>query len=64
MLMTTQRRQIQKISMTNCCPLLDLEGNNCIKVEPEQCYSIDEQIIPAKSKRRDGVKQYNPKKNP
>ena len=43
-------------------PLLDLVRNNCIKVEPEQCHSIDEQIIPAKTKRSSGGKQYNPKK--
>ena len=43
-------------------PLFDLVRNNCIKVEPEQCHSIDEQIIPAKTKRSGGVKQYNPKK--
>ena len=43
-------------------PLLDLVRNNCIKVEPEQCHSIDEQIIPAKTKRSGGVKQYNLKK--
>ena len=44
------------------CPLLDLVRNNYIKVEAEQCHSIDEQIIPAKTKRSGGVKQYNPKK--
>ena len=44
-------------------PLLDLVRNNCIKVEPEQCHSIDEQIIPAKTKRIGGVKQYDLKKN-
>ena len=44
------------------CPLLDLVKNNCIKVEPEQCHSIDEQIIPAKTKRSGGIKKYNPKK--
>ena len=43
-------------------PLLELVRNNCIKIEPEQCHSIDEQIIPAKTKRSGGVKQYNPKK--
>ena len=43
-------------------PLLDLVRNNCIKVEPEQCHSIDEQIIPAKTKRSGGVKQYYLKK--
>ena len=42
--------------------MLDLVRNNCIKTEPEQHHSIDEQIIPAKTKRSGGVKQYNPKK--
>ena len=44
-------------------PLLYLVRNNCIKIEPEQHHSIDEQIIPAKTKRSGGVKQYNPKKS-
>lgn len=43
-------------------PLLDMVRKNCIKIEPEQYHSIDEQIIPAKTKRSGGVKQYNPKK--
>ena len=43
-------------------PLLDMVRDNCLKIEPEQCYSIDEQIIPAKTKRSGGVKQYNPQK--
>ena len=43
-------------------PLLDLVRNNCIKIEPEQHHSIDEQIIPAKTKRSGAVNQYNPKK--
>ena len=42
--------------------LLDLVRNNCIKTEPEQHHSTDELIIPAKTKRSGGVKQYNPKK--
>ena len=36
--------------------------NNCIKIESEQCPSIDEQIIPAKTKRSGGAKQCNPQK--
>ena len=36
--------------------------NNCIKTEPEQYPSIDEQIIPAKTKRSGGAKQCNPQK--
>lgn len=43
-------------------PLLDMVRDNCLKIEPEQCHSIDEQIIPAKTKRSGGVKQYNPQK--
>ena len=43
--------------------LLDLVTNNSIKIGPEKTDSIDEQIIPAKTKRSGGVKQYNPKKN-
>ena len=35
--------------------------NNCIKIEPEQEHSIDEQIIPAKTKYS-GICQYKPKK--
>ena len=37
-------------------PLLDLVRNNCIKTEPEKSHSIDEQIIPAKTKRSGGLK--------
>ena len=37
-------------------PLLDLVRNNCIKVEPEKSDSINEQIIPTKTKRSGGVK--------
>ena len=43
--------------------LLDLVTNNSKKIGPEKTHSIDEQIIPAKTKRSGGVKQYNPKKN-
>ena len=42
--------------------LLDVVRNNCMKVGPEQCHSIDELIIPAKTKRSGGVKQYNTKR--
>ena len=34
---------------------------NCLKVEPEEVMSVDEQIIPSKTKRS-GIRQYNPKK--
>ena len=44
-------------------PLLELVRNNCIEIELEKCHSIDEQAIPAKTKRSCGnPKQYNPKK--
>ena len=43
-------------------PLLDLVTNNCIKIEPEKSHSIDEQIMPAKTKRSRGVNLHNPKK--
>ena len=41
--------------------LLDLVGNNCIKVDPQQFHSMHEQVMPAKTKRNGGVKQHNPK---
>ena len=42
-------------------PLLDAVRANCLKIEPELIHSIDEQIIPAKTKQSGGVRQYNPK---
>ena len=36
-------------------------ANNCIKIEPEEVQSTDEQIIPARTKSS-GIRQYNPKK--
>lgn len=42
-------------------PLLEAVRNECIKVEPEECQSVDEQIIPSKTKRTK-IRQYNPKK--
>ena len=44
-------------------PLLEAVRTNCNKIEPEVNHSIDEQIIPAKTKKSGGVCQYNPKKN-
>ena len=41
--------------------LLEMVQANCLKVEPEEVMSINEQIIPAKT-RRSGIWQYNPKK--
>ena len=40
-------------------PILETIKDNCIKVEPEEVQSIDEQIIPAKTSRS-GIRQYNP----
>ena len=42
-------------------PLLDAVRANCLKMEPERIHSIDEQIIQAKTKRSEGVRQYNKK---
>ena len=42
-------------------PLLDMVRINCLKVEPEEVMSVDEQIIPSKTKRS-GIRQYNLKK--
>ena len=42
-------------------PVLDHVRKNCLQIEPEQDNSIDEQIIPAKTKYS-GIRQYNPKK--
>ena len=41
-------------------PLLDAVRANCLKIEPERIHYIDEQMIPAKTKRSGGVRQYNP----
>ena len=43
-------------------PLLEAVRTNCNKIEPEVNHSIDEQIIPAKTKKSGGVRQCNPKK--
>uniref|UniRef100_F6X7P9 PiggyBac transposable element-derived protein domain-containing protein n=1 Tax=Ciona intestinalis TaxID=7719 RepID=F6X7P9_CIOIN len=42
-------------------PVLDAVRNECIKIQPEQSHSVDEQIIPAKTKYSK-FRQYNPKK--
>ena len=42
-------------------PVVEGVRQNCLKIEPEECHSIDEQIIPAKTKYS-GIRQYNPKK--
>ena len=42
--------------------MLEAVRTNCNKIEPEVNHSVDEQIIPANTKKSDGVRQYNPKK--
>jgi hypothetical protein len=42
-------------------PIFDIVREQCLKVSPEESHSIDEQIIPAKTKFS-GIRQYNPKK--
>ncbi len=40
-------------------PVIDIFREQCLKVNPEECQSVDEQIIPAKTKFS-GIRQYNP----
>ena len=42
-------------------PILEKFREQCLKIPPEECHSIDEQIIPAKTKYS-GIRQYNAKK--
>ena len=42
-------------------PIVDIVRNQCIEVEPEEYHSVDEQIIPTKTKLS-SIWQYNPKK--
>ena len=42
-------------------PVIDHVKQNCNKIEPEQYQSMDEQIVPAKT-RFSGIRQYSPKK--
>ena len=42
-------------------PMLEAMRNNCVKVLPVSVHSIDEQIIPTKTKTS-GIRQYNPRK--
>ena len=42
-------------------PVIEVVRQNSIAIEAEPVHSIDEQIIPAKTKRS-GIRQYNPKK--
>ena len=43
-------------------PIVDIVRNQCIEVEPEEYHSVDEQIIPSKTKSS-SIRQYNPKKS-
>ena len=43
-------------------PIVDIVHNQCIEVEPEEYHSMDEQIIPSKTKFL-SIWQYNPKKH-
>jgi hypothetical protein len=42
-------------------PVVDIFREQCLKIKPEESHSVDEQIIPAKTKYS-GIRQYNPKK--
>ena len=42
-------------------PVIDIFRDQCLMVNPEESHSVDEQIIPAKTKFS-GIRQYNPKK--
>ena len=42
-------------------PIIDGVREECVKVEPEEYHSVDEQIIPSKTKYS-SIRQYNPKK--
>ena len=41
-------------------PIVDIVRNQCTEVEPEEYHSVDEQIIPSKTKFS-RIRQYNPK---
>ena len=42
-------------------PIIEAVRNQCINIEPEEFQSVDEQIIPSKT-RFTKIRQYNPKK--
>ena len=42
-------------------PIIEAVRNECVKIEPEEHHSVDEQIIPSKTKFS-SIMQYNPKK--
>ena len=51
----------KKLKLYKIQPVIDHMRNDCRTIKPEIENSIDEQIIPAKTKYS-GIKQYNPKK--
>ena len=53
---------MQTINYPKLDKLRELIGENCIKIKPEHCLSIDEQIIHAKAKGSGDMKKYNLKK--
>lgn len=42
-------------------PVLEKVRNQCLLIPPEECHSVDEQVIPSKT-RYSKIRQYNPKK--
>jgi hypothetical protein len=42
-------------------PVIDIFHEQCVKIKPEESHSVDEQIIPAKTKYSE-IRQYNPQK--
>ena len=42
-------------------PVIEAVRNACIETEPDEFHSMDEQIIPSKTKYSN-IRQYNPKK--
>ena len=50
-----------KLRLYKVKPVLEAVREYCLKTEPENFRSIDEQIVPAKIKYS-GIRQYNPKK--
>ena len=48
--------------LSKVVPVIDYVEQNCNKIETEKYQSIDEQIVPAKT-RFSEIRQYNPAKN-
>ena len=47
--------------LAKICPIIDMVQDMCVKIEPEEYHSVDEQIIPTKTKFS-SIQQYNPEK--